>query len=575
MLTDLREKSQSFLIYILFGILIIVFIFFFGPQAEGCQPGAPAARNLNAWAARVDGTEVSMREVEIAVRRQALFEQDFDDDRAAISRLRREKLEQVIDQTLVENAARKMGIAVDSKSLSKYIVSEENPDFPLFRDREGKFDRGSYRDQLQQVLGATPEAYRRVKERELIIRRYLDFLASQVAVSEAEVKADYDNSERSWNLEYIVFDPKDYQDKIQPVTSEEGAAYAAKAANETKAYYEANKSNYVRDKEIKIRRILIRKPKLAAKVADAKKKAEDALVKARAEGADFAKLAEELSEGAYKNYQGLMGWQSSKNTRDYTVYSKLKKGEISALQTDDIGFWFVKADDVREAIDRKLDDVKGEIGTTLLSNQRREKKAMQAAKSALAQAKTVSSLTNIAPSKSPESDLPNEAETVEGDNPEAAKEEATADSGKTLDVKTTGPIQQGRISELVPGIGRSADLARRIPSLDDKNPLVSEVLKVGQRLVVVRLKNRVEPDAKKFEDARRDIEQRLKRSRQMHLFGSWRAILYGPSQQRKTFSQLGSSALMSLLKDRSKVKVNEGEFALIPPTPNKDTQAPR
>ena len=138
MLTDLREKSRASDLYP-FGILIIVFIFFFGPQAEGCQPSQGTVRSLSGWAAKVNGEEISVREVEISVRRQALIQQDSYDDPADLARLRQVTVQQVIEQALLEQQARKMGMAISEEALSQYIVSKDNPDFPLFSDRDGRF----------------------------------------------------------------------------------------------------------------------------------------------------------------------------------------------------------------------------------------------------------------------------------------------------------------------------------------------------------------------------------------------------------------------------------------------------
>ena len=67
MLTDLREKSQSFR-YILFGT-VFVFIFFFGPQADGLMQGQTRPVDPNDWAVQVNGEEIPVREIEVSVRR--------------------------------------------------------------------------------------------------------------------------------------------------------------------------------------------------------------------------------------------------------------------------------------------------------------------------------------------------------------------------------------------------------------------------------------------------------------------------------------------------------------------------
>ena len=173
MLTDLREVSElSHLHYVRDSYL--VFIFFFGPQAEGINP-TQTVRNLSDWAADVRGEEVTLREVEVSVRRQALY--------CATSMAMPTSCKvfgvtrSVRSWRVLLEQPGKYEIAIGDKALSQFIVSEDNPDFPLFTDRDGNFDKQSYRDQLGQLLGATPEIYRRSKERELIIKRYVGFLA--------------------------------------------------------------------------------------------------------------------------------------------------------------------------------------------------------------------------------------------------------------------------------------------------------------------------------------------------------------------------------------------------------------
>ena len=387
MLTELREKSQSFGIYILFGILIFVFIFFFGPQSEGCQPGG-TSMNLNDWAAEVGGEEIIQREVEISVRRQALYDPDFDADAEALAQIRRASVLQIVEQAVVEQAARRMGLAVSDEALSQYIISDDNPDFPLFSDQAGRFDPERYRAQLTQSLGATADVYRRAKRREMIVQNYLTFLASQVQVGEAEARAAFDRSRRTWNLEYLAIDPAEHAGPVAEPTAADGAKYAADNAEAVKTYYEENKGDYDRDKEVKVRRVLIRKPKEGGAAAEtaAKAKADELRAAALAEGADFEKIARESSEGYYKAFGGDMGWQSKANTaeQDYAVYAALEKGAVSEVQTSPIGFWFVRADDVKPAVKKSLDEVKDEIGLLLARKNARVAAARTVADAALA-----------------------------------------------------------------------------------------------------------------------------------------------------------------------------------------------
>ncbi len=548
MLTDLREKSQSFLIYILFGILIIVFIFFFGPQAEGCQPGQPQSRSLSGWAAKVNGEEVSIREVEISVRRQALIQQDSADDAESLARLRRETVQQVIDQALLEQQARRMGLAIGEKALSQYIISKENPDYPLFTDREGNFIPKNYRDQLTQLLRATPEAYRRAKRREVLVNRYIRFLSQQVAVSDAELKSAYDLATRTWNIEFLKFAATDYAKTVAEPTPEDVATASKARAKDIEAYYKKNAAKYNREAEFKISRVLIRRPtdkKDTKGLAEAKKKATDALAKAKGEGADFAAVAKELSQGYYGKDGGDMGWQGKKNTSpdDFAVYSKLKAGDISPLQDTSIGFWFVKATDIKPAVKKPLADVTTEIATSLLKTEGQKAAARADAEAALNTLKSTGALA---------------APAAEGAVP-------------TTSVQSTGPVRENRaVWDLFPGLGRSEVLARKLNGLNKKSPIVGELLEVGDALVVAKLKERVDPDAKKYAEAKGDLSDRMRAERSRQLFGNWQAIVFGPTSQRETFRKFSGGSMLGGLANKASIEINQEAF----PVPSKTATPP-
>ncbi|MEZ4434705.1 MAG: SurA N-terminal domain-containing protein [bacterium] len=589
MLTELREKSQSFGIYVLFGMLIVVFIFFFGPQSEGCQPGGGATLDLNSWAVEVGGEEISQREVEISVRRQALYDPDFDADEAGLALLRRQTAMQIAEQAVIAQKARKMGLAIGEDALSRYIISEDNPDFPLFTNADGRFDREQYRSRLTQSLGATSDAYRRAKEREVLAERYLSFLADQVQVSEPEVRAAFERARRTWNLEYVVIDPAEYAGAAAEPDAAAGAAYAQANAEKVAAYYEANKAEYDRDTEVKIRRVLIRKPKEGgeAAVAEAKQKAEDLRTQAMAEGADFEAIAREHSEGYYKSFGGDMGWQSKENTSeaDYAVYSKLAAGQVSEVVESPIGFWFVKADEVKPAVKKSLDEVRDAIGAILVREDARMKAARVKADEVLARVKGGASLEAAMPAPAPPA-AP-EAPAVEeggeggaveggeaaveggaaaGEGGEAAGEAAPAASP----VQTTGPFSADRPQwDRIPGIGKSAALATKLDDLTAEKPLVEEPVEVEGKLYIVRLKERTEADDAAYAQEKETFARRLRDQRAAQLLGNWQAVLFGPVRQREVFRRFSGGALLGLIEDAD-IELNADAYppvAAAPGTP--------
>ncbi|MEE2757810.1 MAG: SurA N-terminal domain-containing protein [Myxococcota bacterium] len=554
MLTDLREKSQNFLVYILFGILIFVFIFFFGPQADGCQPNAPTPRAMSGWAATVNGEDISVRDVNLSVYREKQFNEAFPDEPSAIAQLSRSATQQLIEQTILAQQARKMGISVSEDDITKYIVSERNvPDRWLFRDRKGRIAVKDFRAILTGSLGVSPEVYRHAKKRELTIRRYLDFLVSAVKVSDAEIKQEFDRKSRSWNLEYVNFSPEAHKANIETPSADEIAAFKKDKNDAIKGYYEKNILEYKRDKEVKVSRVLIRKPKDKADKAGiekAKAKATELLAKAKAEGADFGAIAKESSEGWFKTRGdgGDMGWQTSKRP-GYKVFETLEKGQISDIQEESGWFYFVKATDIKPALDRKLESVTDEIAKTLIVNAAAAESAKKQAAERLASAKKTGSLSVAqAPQAKPED--PTNTDTA------AATPQTSAPKN---DVQTTGMIKENRGEwSDIPGIGKSELLASALPKLSMENPLHPAVIEAEGQFFIVKLKERIDPKNDDFEKEKADLKANLMAKRAYELFGDWNQVLFGLNGRRQ---QAKRGALLADLRKGSNIKVNDSVFA--------------
>ncbi len=537
MLTSLREKSQSLVIFVLFGILIVVFIFFFGPQSQGWRRGGGQGNDPNAKLGEVGGEPILRRDVEISVRRQAMYGSSISEEQ--VQALRQMTAEQVKEQVAAEQGAKRMGMAVGENEITRYVVSKDNADYPFFADKDDRFDYDRYQSQVTRGFAASSDLYRQVKARELLVNQYLGFLESQIKVSDAELRQDFDNQARSWNLEFVEVEPQ----SDQAVTDAEAQAFAKTASEKIAAYYESHKKEYVHGEEVKIRRILVKPPKIETTAGNekARNRAEELLAKARTAGQDFAALAEAESEDFYKSQGGDMGWISaeSASAEDFAIYSKLEKGQISDLQKNAIGYWFVLAEDKKPAINRSLEDVTDEIARKLAAEDLAMKATKTRADALLAAAKNANTLAEAIAASEPA--------------PEAAPEDGAATpAASSLSVQLTGPFGLDRPTfERIPLIGESAALARALPNLTAQNPLFDQVIEVDGHYVVARLVERHEPEDAAFETEKENIRQKLQAERARNFFGvNWQLTLFGAAQQRAMVKQFGNGALDSLLKSR-------------------------
>ena len=558
MLTDLRENSQHFVIYLMFGILIFVFIFFFGPQTDGCRPGATQARV--GWAATVADVDLTQQEVEVAIRRRLTTEDMRDED---LSRLRRETLLQLIDQVAIAEKARAAGFAISRDEIARFLIDkDENPEFGLFARRNGKFDYDYFKNRIQS-FGTSVETYYEILERELLVRRYIDFLAGQVHVADAEVRALYDRRERKWNLSFVSFEAPPVEGEEEPKADAATAATYA-AANEAalKKFYDDNKARYDRPTEIRIRRVQISPAKDGGEAAKTEARARiDALrTEATAPGADFEALAREKSEGSFKEQGGDMGWQTQENSsaENWGVFSKLAQGQVSEVQEAPFGFWFARADEIRAPVKRTFDEVKSEIAALLAAREQRDAEVRTRAQAELLEVRNGKSFLDILRARMPAPPKP-----ADGEVAELPPDPSIPETGEfSLDDLV--------VPDTVPGIGKSARLVSLLPALTEQAPLVDELVEVDGRVYIVRLAKRVEPTEEGFATQRAALAAELRALRALSFIGGWQQRLFGNPSNRAMLGMLPDSGVNALLPDLTSdtsIRVNLEAFpASAPPS---------
>ncbi len=145
---------------------------------------------------------------------------------------------------------------------------------------------------------------------------------------------------------------------------------------EVKEYYDSNKQRFEKNEEVKASHILLKVPPNATpeQEEEIKKKAKDLSKQAKADGADFAKLAAENSEGPTKTKGGDLGFFDKKRMVPAFADAafKLKPGEVSDPVKTQFGYHVIKVMETRPARTVPLEEAKEEIVTTLERNKLRD-----------------------------------------------------------------------------------------------------------------------------------------------------------------------------------------------------------
>jgi peptidyl-prolyl cis-trans isomerase D len=384
-LSLMRKHAKSWLIKVLIGIIAAVFIFYFGYSFT-------SKRALKM--ALVNGEVISSLEYQKTYRDlleglRVRYKGLWNDNLIKVFDLKNKALENLINQKLISQEAKKLGLAVTESEVQKAIM-----DYPAFQTN-GQFDLRRYKA----LLGNNrmkPEDFEATMDGELLRGKLSQFLLAFMGVTDQEVLDYYTYTNEKIKISFVQFKPEKLKKstKLDQAAMEEYfkehkegyrvpekiklAYLLIDPANfrdkvvvtdlEIGEYYEYNMATFTEPKQVRARHILF---KLGDDATDAqdketRKKADAVLEEAR-QGKDFAALARTHSEGPTKGKGGDLGYfKAGQMVKPFEeAVFKMKKGEISDLVRTRFGYHIIKVEDIKEARTKPLEEVRGQIVETL------------------------------------------------------------------------------------------------------------------------------------------------------------------------------------------------------------------
>jgi len=505
MLEQMRKSSQSLLIYIVFGIIIAVFIISFGPQSRG-GGGCEGAMGGDESAAHVGGETVSTQAYTYAFRLMGGGNQP-----AQFLKLRRFKeavMDRLIERELLANEAERLGFDVGEEDVNKMLVDAKIVGLGIQRSvpriqKDGVFNYDQFKNFALYDLGLSPERFVQQQRRELLAAAVRDFMRASVRVSPEEIKTAFEAKNRQVNLEYVRFPSRKYEGEAEP-TAEELAAYIKANEAKLKDTFEQRKAIYADvPQEARLRELVLH-PTTPADEANTRKRAEIIVGRVN-KGESFGKLARELSEDEEgRSKGGDLGWKRKgtlglsdadeaavMSAKPGVVVGPYKKGDnlalylLSGTRKGTLGFDAVKSDLAEERLRQDK--------AVAIAKQRAEQAL------ALAKASPDKTLKQLFPGPATES-----TDSKPADGKPAAKPAKPAPSAIDARAEETGLFS--RRGSIVEQIGDSPALAKAAFDLKPEAPLAGPV-EVAGSFVVVRLKERKDPDAKELEAKKADLQR--------------------------------------------------------------------
>jgi len=384
MLRLMRKQAGSWLIKILLGAIVIVFVFW-GVGSFRSQRGDRIA-TVNGDSITLDEYRDVFENLIDQLRRR--FGNSLDENMIKNLQVKKQALNRLINNTLLLQEAKRLKFRVSDTELASAIS-----EITAFQ-RAGRFDKQLYRNVLER-LRTTPEEFEVVQSNAMMIEKLSTLVTSGVKISDREAMEWFNWANASVNIDFVLFEPDRYKNVNPPL-------------EETKTFFERHKENYKTEAMVKVRYLHFNPDTYRSKVTfsdeelleyynenqeafktpktvearhilftvdenatpEAVKKIQERaldILKLAKEGKDFAELAKQYSEGPTRDSGGYLGkFRKEAMVKPFADMAfSLKAGEIGGPVRTQFGWHIIKVEKVNEASILSFDEAKAQIKENL------------------------------------------------------------------------------------------------------------------------------------------------------------------------------------------------------------------
>lgn len=509
LLNLMRKHARNWLMKIILGIIVVVFIFYFGSMG-----GSQRAERI----AMLDGKPLVYADFQreyqnmLDMYRQRLG-QGLTDELIKQLNLKQQTLDNLVNRLVITKKAEEMGIRVTDEEVKTAIMS-----FPAFQ-RNGVFSEQIYQ-QLLSTNKMSPEEFEASQKNVMITAKMESLIQDGVKVSDAEIHDFFRMQKEQLNVEFIQVSPKDFSAGIRPTQADLEAFLKAHEAElrvpeqlqikylafmaqdyagsvkisdgEIRDYYERNKARWKKgDKEQPLEEV---RDSIVAELgqiggmyaaADEAKKAHDTIY--QEENFDAYAAQKNLTVRTTGLFRISEPPPEFKLIADFgRTVSRLESKEITRPLQGEKGYYLI------QLASRKAPYVPSlkEIGTEV-DKQYREAEANRLAK------KEADGLI---------------ARLKKGEG------FATVAREKGLKITETGLFQPGGA---IPKLGASPELAEALFMISEKKPYTDQAYPVEGQYVILRFKERGSVDDAEFASRKNEIANQLLQMKRREAVMAW------------------------------------------------------
>ena len=510
MLDLMRKHARNWIMKVLLGIIIVVFVFYFG--STGGKQQAETVANI-------DGKTIAYADVAkehenlINFYRQR-YGAALNDEALKQLNLKQAALDNLMQQAIIMQKAREMNLTVSDEEVKASILA-----MPAFQTG-GSFNEKIYQQALR-FNKLTPEDFELIQKNNLITSRFMGLIQDGVKVSDEDVYDLYRFQNEKVNLQFVLISPAAFRTKINPTEQdleaylkEHGASFriperiqakylmfrgedfaaAVKVTDEEITDYYNRHADQFKTAGGKRPALSDVKTKIAAEIrliggmqaaAEAAKKARDTIY----QDEDFDGYAAKNRLTPYTT--GLFSADHPPEGLNRTGIAiqtlfNFNKDEISRVLSDQKAYYLFKVTAKHAADTPPLKDVRAQVERKWI-DQEADRLARQEAETLLASLKQGKTLTAVA-------------------------------AERNLNLAETGffPTSGG-----TPKLGSSRELSTAIFQLTDRKPAADRFFQVDGKYAVVQLKERAKLDDRDFAAQRENLNRSLLQVRRNDAAKAW------------------------------------------------------
>ncbi len=368
MLNFMRKNAGTWLVKILLGAIVLVFVFW----GVGSFRSSREAR-----VALINGEPITIEEYNQTYNRileqaRQQYGTALNDEILKMMQINKQAMDQLIEKRLLLSEANRLNFRVSDEELAKIIYK-----IAAFHDN-GVFDSKKYKAVLAQNR-LTPESFEIMQRENVLVEKLGVLVAGSIKVSDQEIEEWYQWENAQVRIEHVLFDPSQIsgvnisEDELKAYFENNKNSYKTEQKlntsyiqfipgdyvskvsltdSEIKEYYDSNPREFFVPKSVEVSHVLIHTlPDAGQEIVEKAREKAVLVMNLAKEGKDFAVLAKQYSDDPGKDNGGRLG--AFKKNELIEPFSEkafsMNPGEISDPVRTQFGWHIIKMDKVNEA----------------------------------------------------------------------------------------------------------------------------------------------------------------------------------------------------------------------------------